>query len=151
MNFGDPFGLAAELLILGEDLAKEIAALRAANPSADSAFAALEASDELFVIEDGDATGCEICQYRTGQSFDLADKRVMSTLSGVRNYTRGHVPATRGWAYVNRDAATSGENTAAEVAWHEAGHLRGIPDRGTLNVHPTCPPGVQGIPGWKCQ
>jgi hypothetical protein len=160
VNFGDPFGLAPDLLILGDQLQTEIAELRKNNKKADSAFAALENSSELSVIEDGDATGCAICQYGAGNSFDALDQASMTTFAGVADHIRKTAPGVRGYAYVNRDAAAREGQTAASAAWHEAGHLWGIPTTGSLTVHPrghgptspqVCPSQVRGIPGWYCQ
>jgi hypothetical protein len=138
--------LAADLKIAGERLGKEVARLRKSNPAADATFRALEQAKGQFVIEDGSETGCQVCDYKVATSFDARSEEWRRLVPGVFDHIDAEFPKARGWAYINRSAT----NDPAAVAWHEAGHLKGLAEKGQLNYGHACSKSVVGIPGFAC-
>ena len=137
VNSSDPYGLY-DLRIVGEKLAQAIAAERAQNPAADSAFSALEASKELFVIFDADEVGCDWSCPMAGWSTDRDDS------FGHGEERSQMFPDARGIASVRPNHAQTKRDGMGSVAWHEAVHLKGIVDKGRLNRH--CSEAFTGVP-----
>jgi hypothetical protein len=137
VNYADPFGLAADLKIVGERLAAEIAELRSANPSADSVFRALEQSSEKFVLFDSDETSCDVC-VGAGWAWDSSDA------VGLAGSVGEQFGGARGVAHVRPSHGQSKQYGVGGVAWHEAVHLKGIVDRNSKYSH--CEAAFSGVP-----
>lgn len=147
INNSDPFGLSPDTLIIEDErLAADVKTLRANNAKTDSTFSLLEKSTSVFVLVDVDAVFCDVCPG-TGQSWDTKDQAQRAAFPGTFDWISANDPNARGLAYTRRSRLGS----AADGAWHEAGHLRGIVETGSMYKHPSCPAAVLGIPAWRCE